>query len=155
MEDERDVAGAPLQGDVGADVAQQSLPDVTVGVDEARHHDHPRGVDHLGIGSTEVTTHGNDLRGLDQDVSGGEVAGTVHGEHRATADQLAIGGDDREVAARRIERGDLDGGGGPAAEHQAAGAAVVPLDQFLEIAHLEHDHSGEDQQSDDQRSVVG
>ena len=45
----RDVARPTLERDVGADVAQQAFPDVTVGVDEPGHHDHAGGVDHLGV----------------------------------------------------------------------------------------------------------
>ena len=48
VEDERDVAGPPLQGDISPDVAEDALPDVAVGVHEPGEDDHPGGVDHLG-----------------------------------------------------------------------------------------------------------
>jgi len=62
-----------------------------VGVDQARGHDHARGVDDLGVDRAQCGGHGGDVFVLDQDVTGGEGAETiVHGDDGATAKQQAI-----------------------------------------------------------------
>ena len=48
------------QGPVGGDVVKRRLPRVAMGVDESGHHDHPGGVDLLGVPDLEVRPDGDD-----------------------------------------------------------------------------------------------
>ena len=43
-------------------------------VDQAWHHDHAGGVDHLGVFNRQIRTHGGDLVRRDEDVGAREVA---------------------------------------------------------------------------------
>ena len=77
-----------LQRAVRQHVAQEALPHVPVGIDEARHHDRLRGVDHLGIGRADVRLHRRDFAALDQHVGLLEVADRpVEREHEAALEQ--------------------------------------------------------------------
>ncbi len=83
-----------------------------MGVDEAGHDDHPRGVDQLGIPVHQARSDREDLVPLDEDVSGGELADVpVQAENGPSLDQLPSGGHNCEVVAGRIE-GRKDGGFG-------------------------------------------
>ena len=63
-----------LERAVGEHVAQDALPHVPMGIDEAGHHDHPRGVDDLGVRRGDVRPHGGDGLAFDEDVGGFEIA---------------------------------------------------------------------------------
>ena len=69
VQDERDVAGPSFQRDVGPDVAEQALPDVTVGVDEPGHDDHVRRVDDLHLPVRQRWAHGDDPVAFDEHVA--------------------------------------------------------------------------------------
>ena len=97
---------------VGQNVAQDALPHVAVGIDEARHHDGVRGVDHLGIGGADVRPHRRDLAAFHQHVGLLEVADRlVAREHAAALDE------DRTAGCRYRA-----GGGGRLGERGAAHA---------------------------------
>ena len=71
VEDDVEVAG---EADVRRDPADHGLPGVAVRVDEARHDDAARGVDHLGVADLERRADGGDPIVLDQDVAAEDVA---------------------------------------------------------------------------------
>src|SRR5690606_3901648 len=137
VEHEGDVGGAAFEGHVGADVAEDALPDVAVGVDEPGHHDHAPGVDHLRLVHRQVGSDLADHLAFDEDVGGGEVADlAVEGEDRAALYEDAAGRGDAEVGALRI-----DGGNGrlfhlAAAQHDAARPPVVAFDELFQVAGL-------------------
>jgi hypothetical protein len=73
-----------------ADAAQAALPDMDMSVDEAGHHDHLGGVDHLVGGGIQVAAYAQDLLALDQDLGVLEVADLlVHRHGPAGLDQCA------------------------------------------------------------------
>ena len=73
---------------VRQDVAQEALPHVPVGIDESRHHDRVRRVDHLGVRRIDVRPHRGDALALDQHVGLFEVADrTIERQHAAALEQ--------------------------------------------------------------------
>ena len=80
-------------------VAEEALPHVAVGIDEARHHHAFAGVDHLRVRRADVRLHRGNLLALDQDVGLLEVAdGAVERKHAAALDQ------DRPAGLSRARR---------------------------------------------------
>ena len=86
-----------------------------MGVDEARHHDPVRRVDHRGVARGDVGTHRIDLAVLDQHVGSGEVAdGAVEREHDAALEQdaaRALHAREVGIALRRGAAGECAGSG--------------------------------------------
>ena len=155
VQDERDVAGPALERDVRADVPQEPLPDVTVGVDEPGHDDHPRRVDRLGVRGHEVGTDLDDRAAVDQDVRGREVADVpIHREYGPGAEQDPSRRRHGEVDARRVHLGDLGHLGWAAPHDPAAGPLVVPLRELLEVAQLEQDDPEQHQDAGDDQAVL-
>ena len=69
-------------------VAEEPLPHVTVRIDEARHDDAVRRIDHLGVRRADVRLHRRDLPAFDQHVGLLEVADdVVERENAAALDQ--------------------------------------------------------------------
>ena len=69
-------------------VAQEALPHVAVGIDEARHHDAVFRVDHLRVRRADVRPHRRDLLAFDQNVGLLEIADrAVERQHAAALDQ--------------------------------------------------------------------
>ena len=69
-------------------VAQEALPHVPVRIDEARHDDDIRGIDHLRVGRADVRPHRRDLLALDQHVGLLEIADrAVEREHETALEQ--------------------------------------------------------------------
>jgi hypothetical protein len=67
---------------------------VAVSIDEARRHDHARGIYHLRIGGGDVRAHGGNLAAFDQDVGPLEVADrVVERKHASVLDQKRTAGD--------------------------------------------------------------
>ena len=152
---ERDVAGPPLQRNVGSDVAKEALPDVPMAIDEARHHDHARCIDHLGLRGHQTGTDLDDLVPLDQDVGGGEVTNVrVEAEHCGAPDQRPSRRHHPEVGGRGVEVGDLGRLRRAAADRKAARPLVVPFHQLLDVARLEEGDPEEDQNTCDHQAML-
>jgi hypothetical protein len=78
--------------------AQARFELVVVRVDEARHHDLARGVDHVGVGGVDMVSDLHDLRSFDQHVALGEIAHVrIDRHHHAALDQ-----DARAVLPRKL-----------------------------------------------------
>jgi hypothetical protein len=105
---------------VGEEASEPGLELVQMGVDEARHDDHARRLDDLGIAGFEIRADLLDGAAGDQHVGLGEIADVrVHGEHVPAPDQdapaflaragghfLGIGGTRREKPGRRCRSDD-------------------------------------------------
>ena len=60
-------------------------------VDQAWHHDHAGGVDHLGVFNRQIRTHGGDPVRRDEDVRTGVVANfRIVAQHQACFEQRAV-----------------------------------------------------------------
>ena len=87
----QDVAHVVVEQTVGQAVADRALPHVPVRVDEPRHDDHVRGVDHLRVGA-DVRADRGDPAFLDQHVGGVEVADLrIEREDASALEQHATG----------------------------------------------------------------
>jgi hypothetical protein len=87
----QDVAHVVVEQTVGQAVADCALPHVPVRVDEPRHHDHVRGVDHLRV-RADVRANRGDQAFLDQHVGGVEVADLrIEREDASALEQHATG----------------------------------------------------------------
>ena len=77
------------RGNVGADVkAEQGVPQVEMGIDEAGNADHARAVDDLRGGRLDLLGDRDDGPVADMHVAGCEVGhGGIHGEHGGAADE--------------------------------------------------------------------
>ena len=107
-----------LQRAVRQHVAQEALPHVPVGIDEARHDDAVRGIDHLRVRRADVRLHRRDFLAFDQHVGLLEVAdGAVEREHAAALDQDRPAGLCR--LGRRLRLADLR-------LRRSTGAAATP-----------------------------
>src|SRR5690348_16555046 len=62
VQDERQIAHLTFKRVVYADVAQDAFPQMAVGIYEARHDDHVRGIDDFGIARRQVWPDRRDLR---------------------------------------------------------------------------------------------
>src|SRR5581483_6228710 len=100
-----DVALTPFQRDVCAYIPEQSLPDMTVSINEPRHDNPVRGVNYFCTVGTEVGAEvwadGGNFRALDQHVGVSEIAELrIHRQHRAAFDEdLAVSGRERRCIA--------------------------------------------------------
>ena len=87
----QDVAHVVVEQTVGQAVADRALPHVPVRVDEPRHDDHVRSVDHLRVGA-DVRLNRGDQAFLDQHVGGVEVADLrIEREDASALEQHATG----------------------------------------------------------------
>src|SRR6266852_3794381 len=85
VQDKRQIANLTLKGVIYANVAQDALPEVTMGIDKPRHDDHVRGIDDLGVARPEVWSDRCNFRPLDEDIGPPKVA------------EFLINGDDAAV----------------------------------------------------------
>ena len=85
----RPLGGEIIKTAVGQEVAAERAPHMVMGVDQAGHHDHVRGVDDLGIRRREIGADLLDHAVADEDVRFGQGSlSGIDGDDGATLDQI-------------------------------------------------------------------